>query len=101
MGSYRVLHGTPGTTRSTSRTTKTAPRNTRITSRTIRTLHINSPANGGLVIWKVLMVLDVILVFLVVILVVLEVTPGAVLRHIMFSVKCFSSEKVSPITLIK
>ena len=60
-------------TRTTPRATRTTPRNTRISPRTIRTIHIRSPPHGGLLIWLVLMVLEVILVFLGVVLVVLEV----------------------------
>ena len=57
-----------------SRTTRTTPRNTRIGFRGFRTIHIRSPPKGGLLIGRVLMVLEVVLVVLEVVLVVLEVT---------------------------
>ena len=41
-------------------------------TRTIGTIHTRSPPRGGLLIWGVLMVLEVILVFLGVVLVVLR-----------------------------
>ena len=62
---------------------RTTPRTTRITSRTIRTIHVRSPPKGGLLIGRILMVLEVVLVVLEVILVVLEVVLQLLLLQLL------------------
>ena len=53
----------------------------RTTSRTIRTIQIRSPPKGGLLMARVLMVLEVVLV-------VLEVTPNTIERGPTYPIFC-------------